>query len=471
MLKDFMARNDAIVQSQSASIKNLENQVGQLADAMRSGPIGTLPSNTGNPRREGSEQIKAITLRNGKTVDEPDHIKDYHKMKELESQNAGEKVVVEEDVGEQQVDTQTKSLEQNAAAKKQYSQPADKASRPPPPFPQRFMDVLEQLHINVPLVEALEQMPSYAKFMKDILSRKKDSKKRKAQPPKPSIEEPPLLELKPLPDHLRYAYLGENDTLPVIISSHLTKLQEGQLLDILKKHKTTLGWTIADIKGISPSLCMHKILLEEGYNSTVQHQRRLNPMMKEVVKKKVIKWLDARVIYPISDSQWVSPVQCVPKTGGITVVENENNELISTRTVTGWRICMDYRKLNDTTRKDHFPLPFIDQMLDRLAGKEFYCFLDGYSGYNQIAIAPEDQDKTTFICPYGTFAFIRMPFGLGNAPATFQCCMMAIFTDMVEDFVEIFMDDFSVFGESFDSCLANLSDVLQRREDTNLILN
>ena len=195
---------------------------------------------------------------------------------------------------------------------------------------------------------------------------------------------------------------------------------EEKLLRVLKKHKKAFGWTIADIKGISPSICMHKILMEDNYEPTVQPQRRLNPKMQEVVKKEVIKPLDAGIIYPISDSSWVSPVQVVPKKGGITVVQNDNNELISTRTVTGWRVCMDYRKLNDATRKDHYPLPFIDQMLERLAGHDFYYFLDGYSGYNQIAIAPEDQEKTTFTCPYGTFAFRRMPFGLCNAPATFQ---------------------------------------------------
>ncbi|GJR13893.1 reverse transcriptase domain-containing protein [Tanacetum coccineum] len=121
------------------------------------------------------------------------------------------------------------------------------------------------------------------------------------------------------------------------------------------------------------------------------------------------------MIYPISDSPWVSPVHCVPKKGGITVVANEENELIPTRLVTGWRVCIDYRKLNEATRKDHFPLPFMDQMLERLAGNEFYCFLDGFSGYFQIPIDPQDQEKTTFTCPYGTFAYRRMPFGLCNA--------------------------------------------------------
>ena len=153
------------------------------------------------------------------------------------------------------------------------------------------------------------------------------------------------------------------------------------------------------------------------------------------------------------------------------MIKTENNILLPSRTVTGWRICIDYRKLNKATQKDHFPLPFLDQMLDRLAGYEYYCFLDGYSGYNQIAITPEDQEKTTFTCPYGTFAFRRMPFGLCNAPGTFQRCMMAIFSDMVEKTIEIFMDDFSVMGNSFDNCLANLRAVLARCEETNLVLN
>jgi hypothetical protein len=265
--------------------------------------------------------------------------------------------------------------------------------------------------------------------------------------------------------------LGESSTLPVIISNSLSELEVEKLLRVLREHKEAIGWTIADIRGISPSFCMHKILMENDFKPSVEHQRRLNPNMKEVVRAEVVKWLDAGIIYPISDSPWVSPVQVVPKKGGITVVENEDNELIPTRPVTGWRVCIDYRKLNTATRKDHFPLPFIDQMLERLAGYSHYCFLDGYSGYNQIPIAPEDQEKTTFTCPYGTFAYRRMPFGLCNAPATFQRCMMAIFSDMVEKCIEIFMDDFSVFGRSFDGCLNNLERVLQRCEDTNLVLN
>ncbi|KAM6584674.1 hypothetical protein CsatB_011676 [Cannabis sativa] len=182
--------------------------------------------------------------------------------------------------------------------------------------------------------------------------------------PTPSTEKPPQLELKVLPEHLRYEYLGENKTLPVIVASSLSSVETDKLLRVLRKHTKAIGWTLADIKGISPST-----------------------------------------------------------------------------------------------------------MLDKLAGQEYYCFLDGYSGYHQIAIAPEDQEKTTFTCPYGTFAFRRMPFGLCNAPATFQRCMMAIFSDLIEKCIEVFMDDFSVFGSSFDQCLSNLELVLARCEDSNLVLN
>ncbi|CAN6567570.1 unnamed protein product [Malus baccata var. baccata] len=287
----------------------------------------------------------------------------------------------------------------------------------------------------------------------------------------PSIIQAPILELKPLPSHLKYIFLGENETLPAIISSSLTAQEEEKLLRVLKEFKSALGWTLADIKGISPTTCMHHIFLEEGAKPTREAQRRLNPPMMEVVKKEIIKLLDCGVIYPISDSRWVSPVQCVPKKTGVTVVANAENELVPQRIQTGWRVCIDYRKLNATTRKDHFPLPFIDQMLERLASYAFYCFLDGYSGYNQIVISPEDQEKTTFTCPFGTFAYRRMPFGLCNAPATFQRCMMSIFSDYVEKIIEVFMDDFSVFGDSFDSCLHNLSLILKRCVETNLVLN
>ena len=138
---------------------------------------------------------------------------------------------------------------------------------------------------------------------------------------------------------------------------------------------------------------MHHIFLEDDTKPTREMQCRLNPTLKEVVKNEIVKLLEAYIIYPISDSRWVSPIQVVPKKSGLTVVKSNKDELIPTRTTTGWKMCIDYRKLNSKSRKGHFPLPFLDQILERVAGHDFYCFLDGYSGYYQIDIAPEDQEK------------------------------------------------------------------------------
>ncbi|GKB57714.1 reverse transcriptase domain-containing protein [Tanacetum coccineum] len=221
-----------------------------------------------------------------------------------------------------------------------------------------------------------------------------------------SIDEPPEVELKDLPPHIEYAFLADNNKLPVIIAKDLSDDEKTALIKVLKSRKQEIAWKLSDIKEVE-------------------------------------KLLDAGLIYLISDSPWVSPVHCVPKKGGMTVVTNDDNELVPTRLVTGWRVCIDYRKLNEATRKDHFPLPFMNQMLERLAGNEYYCFLDGFSGYFQVLIDPNDKEKTKFTCPYGTFAYRRMPFGLCNAPGTFQRCMMAIFHDMIEKTMEVFMDDFS----------------------------
>ncbi|GJY75240.1 hypothetical protein Tco_0480356 [Tanacetum coccineum] len=177
-------------------------------------------------------------------------------------------------------------------------------------------------------------------------------------------------------------------------NSHVLRIihhRESQASEVLKNHMGSIAWSIAYIKGFDLSFSTHKILMEDEFKPSVQPQRRVNPNIKEVVKKEVIKLLDARLSYPISDSPWVRPVQVVPKKGGMTVVKNEKNELIPQRTVIGWRVCINYRKLNNVTRKDHFPLPFIDQMLECLAGHEYYFFLDGFLGYFQIPIAPEDQ--------------------------------------------------------------------------------
>nr|GFC28869.1 DNA-directed DNA polymerase [Tanacetum cinerariifolium] len=208
-----------------------------------------------------------------------------------------------------------------------------------------------------------------------------------------------------------------DDKLPVIITKDLSIEEKTTLITVLKSHKRAIAWKLSDIKGIDPEFCTHKILMEKDFELAVQHQRRVNPKIHDVIKNEVLKLLDAGSIYPISDSPWVSPVHC------------------------------------------------------RLAGNQYCCFPDGFSGYFQIPIDPKDQEKTTFTCLYITFAYRCMPFGSRNAPGTFQRCMMAIIHDMIEKTMEVFMDDFSVFGNSFQSCLSHLEKMLKRCEDTNLCLN
>nr|GEY18930.1 reverse transcriptase domain-containing protein [Tanacetum cinerariifolium] len=266
---------------------------------------------------------------------------------------------------------------------------------------------------------------------------RKELKICEAKTDKSLIDEPPEVELKNLPPHLEYAFLEGDDKLPVIIAKDLSVEEKVALITILKSHKRAIAWKLSDIKGIDPEFCTLKILMEDDFE-------------------------------PASLGK---PRTLCTKKGGFTVVENKENDLIPTRLVTGWRVCIDYQKLNEATRKDHFPLPFMDQMLERLAGNEYYCFIDGFSGYFQIPIDMKDQEKTTFTCPYGTFAYRRMSFGLCNASGTFQRCMMAIFHDMIEKTMEVFMDDFSVFRNSFQTSLFHLEKMLKWCEDTNLCLN
>jgi len=216
---------------------------------------------------------------------------------------------------------------------------------------ERHIYVPQNVHESALALQSLQTVPHGNVFVDLVLSHKKIL---------PSILQAPELELKPLPDNLKYVFIGDNNTLPVIIATGLTNTQEEKLVKLLCDHKTAIGWTLADIKSIGPSMCMHHILLEDNTKPTREMQRRLNPPMMEVVKAKILKLLDAGVIYPITDSKWVAPIYVVPKKTGITSVKNKNDELIPTHISSGWRMCVDYRKLNLATRKDHFSLPFMD---------------------------------------------------------------------------------------------------------------
>nr|GEX51713.1 hypothetical protein [Tanacetum cinerariifolium] len=234
-------------------------------------------------------------------------------------------------------------------------------------------------------------------------------------------------ELKELPPHLEYAFLGENNKWPFIIAKDLSVDEKTPLIKVLKSRKQAIAWKLTDIKGIDPEFHSHKILLEEDYEPKVQSQRRVNPKIHDVIKKEVEKLLDAGLIYLISNSPWVSPVHCVSKKGGMTVVTNDENELVPTRLVTGRRVCIDYQKLNEATQKD--TIVFLTKCL-------------------------RDSQETN------TIVFLMV-----------SQCMMAIFHDMIEQTMEVFMDDFLVFGNSFSTCLTNLEKMLKRCEDTKLALN
>nr|GEV06733.1 reverse transcriptase domain-containing protein [Tanacetum cinerariifolium] len=450
-----------LMEQQNAFQNNLQNMLSGFFQN-QSSTSGTLPSNTiPNPKGE----MKAITTRSGVAYEGPS-IPTTKKVAERETEETTDKKQTNFQGSTAHIQPPVTLISKHDVLKT--------LPKPNIPYPSRltdqnlrkkatnqmekFFQIFQDLHFDISFADALLLMLKFTSTVKSLLINKdklfelakiplnencsamllKKLPKKLGDPGKflipcdfpgmdgevvkvkSSIEEPSELELKDLPSHLEYAYLEGVDKLPVISAKDLKVDEKEALLKVFKSHKRVIAWKITDIKGIEPRFCIHKILMEEDYKPAVQSQIRVNPKIHEVIKKEVIKLLNAKMIYLISDSPWVSPIHCVPKKGGITVVKNENNELIPTRLVIRWRVCIDYRKLNDATRRDHFPLPFMDQMLERLVGNEFYCFLDGFSGYFQIPINLPDQEKTTFTYPYGTFTYRRIPFGLCNALGTFK---------------------------------------------------
>ena len=237
-------------------------------------------------------------------------------------------------------------------------------------------------------------------------------------------------------------------------------LDEGERSEyskLLQESSDVFAWSPSDLTRIPSALGEHQIDLVSGAAPVRQRQYRLNPRYSLMVKEEIDRLLEAGFIYPVSNSEWVSPIVVVPKKVGA-----DGKVKI--------RVCQDFQKLNAATKKDYFPLPFTDIILDHVAGQECYSFLDGFSGYNQVFIRAEDQLKTTFTTEWGTFAFNRMPFGLCNAPGTFQRLMMDIFQDFLRHFLEVFIDDFAIFSIRSEH-LGFLKKTFERCRETNLKLH
>ena len=237
----------------------------------------------------------------------------------------------------------------------------------------------------------------------------------------------------------------------------MTKEERADYVRTLREFQDVFAWAPSDLRGISSGLGQHRIDLVDGATPVRQRQYRLNPKYSLMVKDEIDKLMEAGFIYPVDNSEWVSPIVVVPKKVGA-----DGKVKI--------RVCQDFRKLNAATKKDHFPLPFTDIILDHVSGQEYYSFLDGFSGYNQVMIRKEDQLKTTFTTEWGTYAFNRMPFGLCNAPGTFQRLMMDIFKDFLRHFLEVFIDDFAVFSKRADH-LEFLTRTFRRCRETGLKLH
>ena len=254
-------------------------------------------------------------------------------------------------------------------------------------------------------------------------------------------------------DQLEEIDLGEEgEGKRVRVSAELEKQFKEQLVQLLKEYRDVFAWTYTDMEGIDPKFYEHKINLKEGAVPVKQQRYRMNPNYAKQVKEEIDRLLRVGFIYPVEKATWISPIVIVPK---------KNMKI---------RVCVDYRRLNAATIPDPFPLPFTDSLLDEVAGKEMYTFLDGFSGYNQVKMAPEDRDKTAFITEWGVFVATVMMFGLKNAPATFQRMVQEIFYDYLTDFMKVFVDDFSVAGERAKH-LFQLRLCLQRCRDTRLKLN
>ncbi|GKA60342.1 reverse transcriptase domain-containing protein [Tanacetum coccineum] len=339
---------------------------------------------------------------------------------------------------------------------------------------EKFYEIFKDMSFEISFMDALTLMPKFASTLKALIGNKE---KLSEMARTPLIEHCSAVILNKLPEKLGdpgkflipCKFLGMDECLTLAnlgASINLMPFSVWKKLNLPNLTPTCMTLELADrsisrLIGIAKDVNVKVGVFQFPANLWLV-DRFSNQTLGTSNSGRCFRKTSRAMIRQCTKS-WVGQCTvCKEKRVWGAVVTNDENELVLTRLVTGWRVCIDYRKLNEATRKDHFPLPFMDQMLERLAGNEYYCFLDGFSGYFQIPIDPKDQEKTTFTCPYGTFAYRRMPFGLCNAPGTFQRCMMAIFHDMIEKTMEVLMDDFSVFGNSFSTCLSNLERMLKR---------
>ncbi|GJU42944.1 reverse transcriptase domain-containing protein [Tanacetum coccineum] len=523
----------SVAKNHQASIQNLETKFDRLADKQSGRPSGSLPRNTQpnpcgsnykayQPPQAHNEHVNVVFTRSGKFYNPLDNPDD-------QQNNSKNSINFDSDDEDDEPTPQPKTQ----PTKPVKETPLPKPYKPKIPYPQRlrkekmeaqygkFLDMIRAVRINVPLVDVLARMPNYGKFLKELISNKHKIEQISAAflsdessamiqnkvPPK--LGDPgsflipcnfnktfscnALADLGAsinLMPYSLYAKLSLETLKPTKMSVRLADrsfqypvgIAENMLVEVVKQKQLNLGVGTERMIFNIDSAIKHSYsnddtcfsidvideILEEYFDALLDEEPPTDLELKPLPDNLEYVFLEEPSFLPVIISSELSK----EKKNKLKSVLIKHKQAFAWKItdIPGWRVCIDYRKLNEATAKDHFPLPFMDQMLERLAGNKYFCFLDGFSRYFQIPIDPNDQEKTTFTCPFGTYAYRRMPFGLCNAPATFQRCMLAIFHDMIEESVEVFMDDFSVFGNSFDTCLNNLDKMLQCCKDAHLVL-
>ncbi|WJZ98605.1 hypothetical protein VitviT2T_017117 [Vitis vinifera] len=476
---------------------NTVNEKGKFPSQPSQNPKSVHEVETQDGESSNLREVKAvITLRSGKEVDQP--LPNVGPDEELRSKRPliKEGNNQEEQSGKKSASKSSIEEEPRIVIKEDMMK-----KHMPPPFPQalhgkkeiknstEILEVLRQVKVNIPLLDMIKQVPTYAKFLKDLCTVKRGLQVTKnaflteqvsaiiqsKSPVKYKDPGCPTISVNIGGTHVEKALLDLGASVNLLPYSVYKQLGLGGL------KPTTMTLSLADRSVKIPRGVIEDVLVQvdKFYYPVDFVVLDTDSTVKE---ENYVPIILGRPFLATSNAIINCRNGVMQLTFGNMTLElnifhlckrhlHPEGEEVSTRPTSGWRVCIDYMRLNLVTRKDHFPLPFMDQVLERVSGHPFYCFLDGYSGYFQIEIDLEDQEKTTFTCPFGTFVYRRMPFGLCNAPATFQRCMLSIFSDMVERIMEVFMDDITVYGSSYEECLLHLEAVLHRCIKKDLVLN